>query len=468
MAEVWRYFANEGDYPDLDGDGACERLARALSIPTVDGPSRDETDWAPFDALEAHLRASFPLLFATARTERVGHSLMVTLEGTDPGLSPVLLLGHMDVVPVVPGTEGDWTWGAFSGHLDDEYVWGRGAIDMTDQLMGNLEAVEYLLSHDGRPRRGVVLCMGQDEETRQTGARAMGRELRRRGARFEFSLDEGGYVVSDLAPFGAPGRHGLMVYLAEKGYADVRLTVRSAGGHSSNPFGGTSLGILSQAISRVVERGWPSELTDLVRETLSAAGGDPDADPDELRRSRDLFPYVTTTVAPDMIEGSSTQANVMPQDMTATVNFRLLTGTTCEDVLERVRAAVEGLPVEVELVGDVSNDPSAVSTLDGLAREALADACARYFREPGGDALPLVPSLLLGASDSRMYECVCDSCLRFSPFLVDAEESARGVHGTDERITRRAYLQGIRFLIRLLQNACGKGTVPFPPSPVPE
>ena len=29
--------------------------------------------------------------------------------------------------------------------------------------------------------------------------------------------------------------------------------------------------------------------------------------------------------------------------------------------------------------------------------------------------------------------------------------SDRGVHGTNERITRRAYLQGIRFLVALLQ-----------------
>jgi carboxypeptidase PM20D1 len=52
-----------------------------------------------------------------------------------------------------------------------------------------------------------------------------------------------------------------------------------------------------------------------------------------------------------------------------------------------------------------------------------------------------------------MYEGVCDACLRFSPFVADADEIERGVHGTNERITRRSYLQGIRFLIRLVQEA---------------
>ena len=121
-------------------------------------------------------------------------------------------------------TEADWTHGAFDGHVDDEYVWGRGALDMSDQVMGNLEAVEYVLGHDGLPERTIIVCMGQDEETLQTGARTMGTELARRGIRCEFSLDEGSYVVSDLAPYGAPGRHGLMVFLAEKGYACLLYT----------------------------------------------------------------------------------------------------------------------------------------------------------------------------------------------------------------------------------------------------
>ena len=455
MAEVWKFFSHEDDLPDLDEAALCERLGRELSIPTVDGPSREETDWAPFDELEAFFRASFPLLFDAARVEKFDHSLMITVPGRDPGLRPALLLGHMDVVPVVAGTEADWAHGAFEGFVDDEYVWGRGAIDMSDQLMGNLEAVEYVLGHDGLPARTIIICMGQDEETLQTGARTMGEELARHGIECEFSLDEGFYQVSDLAPFGAPGRRGLMVFLAEKGYADVRLTVRSAGGHSSNPFGGTSLATLSRAIARVAEADWGCEVTPLLRQTLEAVGAEVPEDPRELLSNRELFPYVTTTCAPDMICGGSPQANVMPQDMSAVINFRLLTGTTAASVVDRVRELVADLPVEVELVAETANDPSELSVFEGAGADGLLAACARYFRDPAtGEPLPVVPALLLGASDSRMYECCCPSCLRFSPFVCDADEVARGVHGTNERITRRAYVQGIRFLVHLLRTSC--------------
>ncbi len=452
MAEVWRYFAHEDDFADLDAEALCRRLAAELAIPTVDGPSRQETDWAAFDQLEAYFRDCFPLLFATAEVEKVDHSLMLQVPGKDPALRPALLLGHMDVVPVVPGTEGDWTHGAFSGHVDETYVWGRGALDMSDQVMGMLEAVEYVLAHDGLPPRPLIICLGQDEETLQSGARSMGQLLLERGVRAEYAIDEGDYLVSDLSAFGGTAGRGLLVFLAEKGYADVRLTVRSAGGHSSNPFGGTSLAVLSQAIARLVEADWGCEVTPLLAQTLAAVGAEAPADPRVLLANRELFPYVTTTCAPTMICGGSAQANVMPQDMSATVNFRLLSGTTVAAVEARVRELLADLPVEVSLVDEVSNDPSNVSVAAGAGWEALLAAAGRCFADPDtGRALPIVPALLLGASDSRMYECVCDTCLRFSPFVADAEEVARGVHGTDERITKRAYLQGIRFFIHLIR-----------------
>ncbi len=452
MAEVWQFFSHEDDYADLDAQALCERLAAELGIPTVDGPTAATTDWSAFDQLEAYFRECFPRLFEVAQVEKIDHSLMLHVPGADASLRPALLLGHMDVVPVVPGTEADWTHGAFSGHVDETYVWGRGALDMSDQVMGMLEAVEYVLAHDGLPPRPLIICMGQDEETLQSGARRMGQLLLERGIRAEYAIDEGDYLVSDLSAFGGTAGRGMLVFLAEKGYADFKLTVRSAGGHSSNPFGGTSLAVLSQAITRLCEADWGCEVTPLLAQTLAAVGAPVPEDPHELLANRQLFPHVTTTCAPTMICGGSAQANVMPQDMCATVNFRLLSGTTVAAAEARVRELLADLPVEISLVEEVSNDPSHVSVAKGAGWDNLRAAAGRYFTDPAtGEPLPLVPALLLGASDSRMYECVCDTCLRFSPFVADADEVARGVHGTDERITKRAYLQGIRFFIRLIR-----------------
>ena len=391
MAFVWRFFDHEDDYPDLDEERICARLGHVLSIATVDGPTPDETDWSAFDELEAYFRTSYPHVFAAAKVEHVDHSLLIDLAGEDASLDPVLLMGHMDVVPQVKGTEKDWTHPAFSGAVDDEYIWGRGALDMKDQVAGELEAVEYVLSHGMGLRRRLLLCFGQDEETIQSGARAIGRTLRERGVHVEFLVDEGDYEIVDTGMYGASGHYGMRVNLAEKGYADVRLTVRSHGGHSSNPFGGTSLAILAEAIARVARDEWPVELTEIDRMLLASIAPLVDQEPlaslvrggrasiddhaDEIAQlflhERELYPLVTTTVAPTMIEGGSQQANVMPQDMDATINFRMLPGVTKEQVVARVKELVADLPVEVALDNSSSNDSSRISRADGYGFRAL-------------------------------------------------------------------------------------------------
>ena len=178
MAEVWRFFAHEDDFADIDEAGACERLGRVLSFPTISSMDAEAVDWQAFADLRAYMQRAWPRVFAAGEVELIDRSLLVTLSGSDPALKPVVLMGHMDVVPVVPGTEDDWTYAPFNGHVDDTYIWGRGAIDMKGQVAGILEAVEYALAHGWQHERTLLLAFGQDEETTQYGAGAIGRGAR--------------------------------------------------------------------------------------------------------------------------------------------------------------------------------------------------------------------------------------------------------------------------------------------------
>jgi carboxypeptidase PM20D1 len=110
---------------------------------------------------------------AQLQRETVGpHSLLYTWRGRDPALEPMLLVGHLDVVPVEPGTEGRWHEAPFSGRIADGVAWGRGAIDNKSAVLGTLEAAEMLLAEGFRPARTVYLAYGHDEEVGRTrGAR---------------------------------------------------------------------------------------------------------------------------------------------------------------------------------------------------------------------------------------------------------------------------------------------------------
>lgn len=470
-------FAAEDAYADIDGPGALNRLATMLSFPTVSTGDRTSEVDGRFDEMRAWMAGAYPHVFSEGTVELVDaagtgrRNLLITVEGTDPSLAPLALLAHQDVVGVVPGTGEDWTHGAFKGTVDRGFVWGRGAIDMKVQLAGILEALEGLLAQGGRPRRTVVVASGADEETGQTGARALGELLAARGVHPLMVVDEGDYLVRDGAPFGAPGFRYLAVNVAEKGYADVAFHCASEGGHSSVPGKGTSLAVLARALVAVEAVGGAPRLTEPVARLLAGLAphitqgplrGLLSEDPGELMAQGDviarilaedpeLAPLVVTTVAPTMMVGGSDSPNILPQSMTAVVNFRLLPGDSLEALLARVAEAVAGLPVEVELLRG-ANEPSHISRSDGEGMALLQEVASRFFRTADGP-IPLLPTLALGASDARMYEGVSDQVLRFSAFVSDDDEVALGVHGTDERIGCRAFLQGVRFYRGLLEES---------------
>ena len=462
MSSVFDWFATEDLYPDLDAEGAVEHLSAALRCRTVNFADHNLTDFSEFDKLQALMRESFPAVMRHGRFELIGHCVLITVPGSDDSLRPCLYMSHQDVVPVVEGTEQNWTYDAFSGAVADGFIWGRGALDIKNMVFGILEAAEYLLSRGARFQRTAYLAFGDDEETLNLGALAVAQELKRRGVRLEFVLDEGGGIIEDGAVFGAPGSGIALVNLMEKGYADLELSVESEGGHSSRPFGGSSLEHLARAITAICDRPFPVRLPEPMvacfqalapciteepfRSLVQDVRGNADAIAALCMQREALFPYMTTTVAPTQIFGGSAATNVLPQDMRAVINLRLGEGETTETAMAHCRAAAENLPVTLRYLQ--ANNPSATARSDGYGYRRLTEAMAAFFPE-----VHVVPAMTAGATDAHQYESICDTCLRCSPFMAETEEVRTGVHGTDERIPIRSYLQGIRVLIRLMELA---------------
>ena len=462
MNQVFSYFENEALYPDLDVDAAVSHLSDAVRCRTVNYEDHSRTDFSEFDRLQTLMQNSFPSVMAHGLFERIGHAVLITIPGSDSSLLPCLYMSHQDVVPVVAGTEQDWTWDAFSGAVEDGYIWGRGTLDIKEMVFGILEAAEYLLSHGQRFRRTAYLAFGDDEETLNLGALDIAETLKNRGVRLEFVLDEGSCRLEDGACFGAPGLPIGLIELMEKGYADLELSVESHGGHSNRPFGGSSLEHLARAITAVTDHPFPCRLPEPMigtfealspyiteepfRELVNDVRGNADAIAAVCAKRPETFSYVATTIAPTMIEGGSTACNVLPQNMRAVINFRLNEGDSIEGVLEHCRAAIGNPKVHLRYLQ--ANDPSATARIDGFGYKKLCEAMSQFYPE-----VVFVPSMTVGATDAHQYERICDTCLRCSPFLTEPEDVRRGMHGTNERLLIRSYAQGIRVLIRLMELA---------------
>ena len=462
MRAVTEYFAGEDLYADLDAAAAVEHLSEAVRCKTINYAQHSLTDFGEFDRLQELMKRSFPAVMEAGTFELVGHSVLITIPGSDENLLPCLYMSHQDVVPVVAGTEKDWTHDAFSGTVNGGYIWGRGTLDIKNMVFGILEAAEYLLGHGRRFCRTAYLAFGDDEETLNLGAYSIAQTLQDRGIKLEFVLDEGGGSLEDGACFGAPGQCISLINLMEKGYADLELSAESSGGHSSRPWGGTSLEHLSRAIAAIADHPFPVRLPKAIAAMFEALAplvteeplrtlvqdvpGNADAIAAWCATKPETFAYVTTTVAPTMIEGGSAACNVLPQNMRAVINFRLNEGETTESVMEHCRSVTDNDNVSLRFLQ--KNDPSSTARSDGFGYLTLKEALAEFY--PG---VCYIPAMTTGATDARRYECICDTCLRCSPFLSETEDVLRGVHGTDERISVRSYLQGIRVLIRLMETA---------------
>src|SRR6476619_6541562 len=143
-------------------DPAVAKLQALVRIPTVSDRDPAQVDRAAFDALLVELAAQFPLLHERLELTRVGsHGLLFHWPGATAG-RPVVLMAHLDVVPVDESSP--WQHPPFAAEIHDGAVWGRGTLDDKGCVAAICEAVERLLADDHQPAQDVWLSFGCDEE----------------------------------------------------------------------------------------------------------------------------------------------------------------------------------------------------------------------------------------------------------------------------------------------------------------
>ncbi len=440
--------------------GAAERLAQAIQIPTISHGDSALRDSAAFRAFRDHLAASFPAASAAMQREIVGQdALLFTWPGSDPSLAPIVLMGHMDVVPVEPGTESKWKHPPFSGEIADGAVWGRGTMDDKSTVLGIMEAAEGLVTTGFKPRRTVLLAFGADEEVGgRNGAVIIAKLLQSRSVTPFLVVDEGGMVVTGAFP--GLTKPVAVVGIAEKGYLTLELTARGPGGHSSVPPAQTTAGILARAITRLEDNPFPAEIRGATANLFDAIGRESPFAMRALFANRWLLDPVLewklasiprsnatirTTTAVTMLEGSP-KDNVLPSAAKAKVNFRLLPGDTPEWVADRVRRIIDDDRIDVRASGVVS-PPSLESPVTDSAWTILD----RSIRQGYPGAI-VAPYLVVGATDARHFRELTGNVYRFAAMRVEVNDASR-VHGTDERVSVDSYLEGIRFLATLITNS---------------
>ena len=435
-------------------------LSDAIQIKTISNVDVDKVDWNEFKRLHALFEERFPLVYKNLKCEEISlASLLFTWEGKNPDLEPIALLGHQDVVPVAEGTEGDWTHPAFDGVDDGEFVWGRGALDMKNHLIAVLESVEALLAEGFEPERTVYLCFGHDEEivaAPTSGAGSIAAVLKERGVHLDSVIDEGGAILN-LHVGNILNKKLAGVGIAEKGYADYRVSVSAKGGHSSQPPEHTALGALADVIKDIEGHQFKAKMPAFVYELFTKIGKNVSYPARivtcnlwllkplitaVMRKIPPAASLIHTTTAVTMAEGSPA-ANVLPQKASVTVNFRMMPGVTIKNVEEHIRKCVRNKDIEVEYLK--GKEASKVSPTDSRSFKILEEICTRTDRD-----LLVAPYLVMGGTDAYHYEEVCDNIYRFAPFVMDTKLLLT-THGTDERIPIACMADALKFFKRYIR-----------------
>ena len=445
---------------NVDLDRYINNLSKAIQIPTICNVDESLVDWSKFDEFHAFLKEAYPLIHEKLELQIIStRSLMYHWKSEHPEKEPIAMLAHQDVVPVTQGTEDDWTYPAFSGAVADGFVWGRGALDIKNHLIGVMEAVETLLEEGYVPERDIYLCFGHNEEVMAEGdacgATCMMKWFKERGIKLDSVIDEGGAILSVKVDKVIDG-HLAGVGIAEKGHVDFEISVNAKGGHSSQPPKHSALGQLSKIVCNLENHQFKAELTPQLTSLFNEIGKStsypvrcvmsnfPILKPLITQVCANIPPVASmmrTTTAITMSNGSPAP-NVLPQKASVVGNFRIMPGQTIEDVEAHIRKYA-GPKAEVKLLA--GKNPSKISPTDSRAFNVISKICKSM------DPKAIVaPYLVMGGTDARQYEDVCDNIYRYSPFLMDTALLLT-THGTNERIPVSSLEDGVAFFKRYIR-----------------
>ncbi|MBT3252264.1 MAG: M20/M25/M40 family metallo-hydrolase [Candidatus Marinimicrobia bacterium] len=444
---------------NLDKSALAENLARAIQFKTISYENKDSIDYQTFTDMHNFIRDTYPALFSNLNVSTINdYSLIFKWQGLDSLLDPVVLMAHQDVVP--SGNSDDWTVPPFAGEIIDGFIWGRGALDDKGCMMSLIEATNFLVSTEFKPRRTLFLVLGHDEEIGgQDGALAISKSFESKNINPFLILDEGMAIVDGILP-GVEKPVGL-IGIAEKGYSTIELLATSKGGHSSMPPDDASINILTKGLQVIAENPLPADLDGVAKSMFSYLLPQLPLSTRIIFANQWLFnpliisnlenqaetnALIRTTTAFTTFH-SGIKENVLPVSAQATINFRLKPGDTIESVEHHVKTLIDDLPIQIiQSNAKFASNPSKISPIDSEGYLLLNKTIRQVFSKT-----IVAPGLVLGGTDSRHFENLTNSIYRFAPIVFTSEDLKR-MHGLDERISIENYAMMVQFYIQLIKN----------------
>ena len=364
----------------------------ALTAALVKCPSVTPEEGGALQLLEEALSAAG---FACTRVDRNGVPNLFARWGNGGNTRTFGFNGHTDVVPV--GDEAAWTYPPFSAHMEDGWLYGRGATDMKSGVAAFVAAAIDFVT-DTPPDGSVVIAITGDEEGPSSdGTIAILDWMAAQGERMDAC------IVGEPT---SPEVMGDMIKIGRRGSMTVKFTVRGKQGHSAYPH---------KALN-------PMPAVALLAHRLASH---------ELDTGTDHFD--ASTLAITTIDTGNTASNVIPAKTHMTANLRF-------NDLHTGASLTEWLTTEAERVADETGTEITMETrISGEAfltpPGALSDLVSNAVEAETGRRPEL--STTGGTSDARFVKSHCP--------VVEIGLVGHRMHQVDERV----WMQDIHDLKRI-------------------
>lgn len=496
-----------------------KKLLNAVKIPTeiFDGMENPQSvkslkelyeldpRWKPFEKFHDYLEKTYPLVHKHLQLKKINKfGLVYTWKGKDTSKKPIMLTAHQDVVPVPHETIDQWTFPPFEGGFDGKYLYGRGVSDCKNLLIALMGTIELLLEEDKfKPQRTIILAFGYDEEAAGKGAEEISEYLVNKYGSDSILqiIDEGDEGYQDIE-----GVKLILPATGEKGHLNSVIDLFTPGGHLSVPPKHTSIGIMSQLITKLEDKEFSPILTNnnpvlgqlyclaehskilnkSIKGDILKAQIDQNANQrvvEYLSKDAETKYLITTSQAVDIIEGG-VKSNALPEHVSVVVNSRIAVEENVNTVVSKLKADISTIADKFNLGLIIDNqeiieptehgyfnyslieslEPAPVSPINGESWNIFGGSL-RYLYEDlifpdSNDTFIVAPFLSTGNTDTKSYWDLTRNIYRYQPSIATKNSN---IHSIDEKLDFEGHFHIIAFYYYYLQLVDGKDDKLFEP-----
>lgn len=291
--------------------------------------------------------------------------------------------GHTDVVPTGPLE--NWTHPPFSAHIEDGFVWGRGAADMKGSIAAFMVALERFIENHADHKGSIALLITSDEEGPFiNGTTRVVDHLEARNEKIDWC------IVGEPT---STAKVGDVIKNGRRGSLSGKLKIRGKQGHVAYPH------LVINPIHKSAQA-----LADLSAEVWD--------------NGNEFFPPTSFQIS--NIHAGTGATNVVPGEVVIDFNFRFSTEVTADQLKQRVQETLDRHQLEWDIDWILSGNPFLT------AAGSLVESTQQAIKAVTG--LDTELSTSGGTSDGRFIAPTGAQVLELGPINAT-------IHQIDERVS---------------------------------